>query len=334
MTTPTRWQPPPSAIELVGRSGDGDELLARAESHAAVAHWRLGHHQPAIEYAEQAMSRPLKPHRAPRSNTSLQLGAIASGIGDYDRAVELAERALSMSRSIGHRLGVASALKLLGVQENIRGLLDSALKFYSESVAVSCDVGWVYGEAIGLLNVAITLLDLGRFEESLAWARVASDTACLGGIRDLEAAAEATVGFAAIELGQPEVARRAFSRSHELFRLNGSEHYTLTPTMGLAALDAAAGDSDGALTRAREVADHLDRGGTLNGLDFPLHISYHAHLILRAGGDQRAEMVLAEGMRLIDAEPGPRPGAPDDVGPWDRRRLAAVWQEHEASRVR
>lgn len=321
------------AIELISGSGDGDELLARAESQAADAHWRLGHHELAVRYAEQATGRPLQPG-ATAINTVLQLGVIASGLDDHDRAVELAQRALSMSRAIGHRLGVATALKLLGVQENIRGRLDAALELYSESVAVSRDVGWVYGEAIGLLNVAITLLDLGRFEESIAQARVAADAACLGGIRDLEAAAEGTIGFAALELGQPEVARRAFCRSHELFRLNGSEHYTLTPTMGLAALDVAAGDSDRALSRAREVADHLDRGGTLNGLDFPLHVTYHAHRILSAGGDLRAEMVLAEGMRLIDAEPGPRPGAPDDVGPWDRRRLAAVWQEHQASRMR
>lgn len=323
------------AIELVAGSGDGHELLARAESQAADAHWRLGRHQRAVEYAEQATSRPLGPGSAAIAiDLTLQLGAFASRLDDHDRAVQLAERALGMSRSIGHRLGEAAALKLLGIEQNARGLLEAALELYSESVAVSRDVGWVYGEAIGLLNVAITLLDLGRFEESLAQARGAADTASLGGIRDLEAAAEGTIGFAAIELGRPEVARRAFSRSHELFRLNGSEHYTLTPTMGLAALDAAAGDTDRALSRAREVADHLDRGGTLDGVDYPLHVAYHAHRILSAGGDPRARLVLAEGMRLIDAEPGPRPGAPDDVGSWDRRRLAAVWEDDQASRLR
>ncbi len=59
-----------------------------------------------------------------------------------------------------------------------------------------------------------------------------------------------------------------------------------------------------------------------------------AHRILSAGGDPRAEDAMAEGMRSIDAEPGPRPGAPDDVGSGDRRRLAAVWEDHQASRVR
>ena len=322
------------AIELVGGSGDGDELLARAESQAADAHWRLGRHQLAVRYAEQAMRRPLAPSSAATAiDITLQLGVFASFLDDHDRAAELAERALSMSRSIGYRLGEAAALKLLGVEQNLRGLLDAALELYSESVAVSRDVGWLYGEAIALLNVAITLLDLGRFEESIAQARVAADTASLGGIRDLESASECTIGFAALELGQPDVARRAFSRSHELFRLNGSEHYTLSPTMGLAALDAAEGDADRALSRAREVADHLDRGGTLTGLDYPLHVAYHAHRILRTGGDPRAETVLVEGMRLLDAEPGPRPFAPDDVGSWDRRRLAAVWQDLQASRL-
>jgi hypothetical protein len=99
------------------------------------------------------------------------------------------------------------------------------------------------------------------------------------------------------------------------------------PTVGLAVLDLAAGDRTAALNGAVKIADHLDRGGTLAGVDFPLLTSVHAYRILATAGDHRAAHVLAEGKRLVDADLGPRPGAADDTGPWDRRLVAETWNE-------
>jgi class 3 adenylate cyclase/tetratricopeptide (TPR) repeat protein len=315
------------AISWLGTAGD-PELLARAELQLGSAYWRLGDHALAKRYCEQAMHGSLAAGRtATTVDAAIALSTIVAALGDPLKAEALVDDALELARQLGNRLSEAGALQAKGVHANGRGSLVEALSFYAETVAVARDIGWMYGESVGALNEAMTLFDLGRFEESIARARAAADTASLTGSRDLEAAAEGTVGYAALSLERAATARVGFERSLELFRLNGSEHYTLMPTVGLAVLDLAAGDLTAALNGAGQVADHLDRGGTLAGVDFPLLTSVHAYRILAAAGDDRAAHVLAEGKRLVDVDLGPRPGAADDTGPWDRRLVAEAWDE-------
>lgn len=94
------------------------------------------------------------------------LGAAALDRGDRERALELLEVGLALSRQIGYREGVAWALDQLGVLARREGEAARAATLFRESLALHRDLGDRWRTASLLEELAAAEASLGRFERA------------------------------------------------------------------------------------------------------------------------------------------------------------------------
>ena len=203
-----------------------------------------------------------------------------------------AQRACSLSRELGDRVGEAAALNRLGALRYLRADFEGACELFRESIEVARRSGHVYGQCIASLNLAGNLRVLGRGQQALTIARVAVDLAVLGGTRDLEAAALVELGHSLTVSGRWTEAIEAHTRSRDLFLLNGCPQYTSDPLSGLAEAHLAAGDLAGALGHVDALLRYLGEVGNLHGADDPPGVLWRCYQVLARAADPRASAVL------------------------------------------
>jgi len=95
------------------------------------------------------------PDSALRARALTAAAVLASEQGDYDRAVTLSERGAQIYRHLGDKVGVVSALGVLGTVAMRRADYPSATALYQECLDVRRDLGDRRGMAILLNNLAI-----------------------------------------------------------------------------------------------------------------------------------------------------------------------------------
>ncbi|MDQ4126390.1 MAG: LuxR C-terminal-related transcriptional regulator [Actinomycetota bacterium] len=124
---------------------------------------------------------------AARAKVLARLGRITWGQGDYERSVALQEEGLALYRRLGDRVGLAAALRTLGMAEMHRNELGRARTLLEEAVTLeraSEDTAGLARSLPMLGLVAVVRHDHERAralcEESLALAREAGDDYAIG----------------------------------------------------------------------------------------------------------------------------------------------------------
>jgi predicted ATPase len=106
-----------------------------------------------------------------------RLGAWAIMRGDTDRALALFDESDALNQSVRNAKLEAENLRLRGDLERRAGRLDEALEYYERGVETARATGYAWWEEGLLLAIALTLLDQGRADEALAYAREALEVA-------------------------------------------------------------------------------------------------------------------------------------------------------------
>jgi predicted ATPase/DNA-binding SARP family transcriptional activator len=183
---------------------------------------------------------------------ALQGGAgLAWSLGDFERAKELARRAIAVAAEAGSTYDEMAANTVLGVVANNEGDRDAARLHHRRSIEL--------GEQLGLepfaqkLNLGIVAMDSGEYEEAQA---LFEDV--LGHHR--RAGNDQGIGFALINLGVVHFARgdrhaslEAFREGGECFERVGFRAHVAHALQGFAAFEASEG-------RFLEAARLLGRG--------------------------------------------------------------------------
>jgi len=91
---------------------------------------------------------------------------LASGQGDYDRAVELYEESLDLYRNMGHTKGASGPLRELGVAAFHQGLYDRAVLLSEQALAISRKFGSVFGAGLAVCTLADALRAQGDIERA------------------------------------------------------------------------------------------------------------------------------------------------------------------------
>jgi tetratricopeptide (TPR) repeat protein len=96
----------------------------------------------------------------------LVTGILASGQGDYDRAVELYEKSLALYRNMGHRKGTSGPLRELGVVAYRRGNYDLAVHLNEQALEISREFGSAFGSGLAVCTLSDVLRARGEIERA------------------------------------------------------------------------------------------------------------------------------------------------------------------------
>src|SRR5215213_1359432 len=96
----------------------------------------------------------------------LMLGIVASAQGDSERAIQLYEKSLALSRKVGDKRGIADNLLLLGIEMRPRGDLGKARDLLEEGMVVGREVGDPELLAAFLTQLCDTFLLQGDLERA------------------------------------------------------------------------------------------------------------------------------------------------------------------------
>jgi tetratricopeptide (TPR) repeat protein len=175
----------------------------------------------------------------------LVAGILASGQGDYDRAVALCEGSLALYQRMGHRKGTSGPLRELGVVAYHRGDYDRAVGLSEQALAITREFGSTFGSGLATCSLADALRargDLERartlLEESLTFLRRKPYP-----LRVANALANtlARLGSIECELGRDARASELYEESLRLGLRFGFTHHVVVPLEGMARVAAVQG---------------------------------------------------------------------------------------------
>jgi tetratricopeptide (TPR) repeat protein len=175
----------------------------------------------------------------------LVAGMLASGQGDYDRAVALCEESLALYQKMGHRKGTSGPLRELGVVAYHRGDYDEAVRLSEQALVLTREFGSTFGHGLAVCTLADALRAQGDverarvlLEESLTSLRRKTYP-----LRVANALANtlARLGSIECELGREARAFDLFGESLRLGRRFGFVHHLVIPLEGMARVAAVRG---------------------------------------------------------------------------------------------
>jgi predicted ATPase/DNA-binding XRE family transcriptional regulator len=165
-------------------------------------------------------------------------GIMASGQGDYDRAVALCEESLALYERMGHRKGTSGPLRELGVVAYHRGDYDRAVRLSEQALDITREFGSTFGSGLATCSLADALRAQGDLEkartlleESLTFLRRKPYP-----LRVANALANtlARLGSIESELGREARAFELYRESLQLGQKFGFIHHVIGPLEGMA----------------------------------------------------------------------------------------------------
>ena len=177
------------AIKLVG-DHSATLLLGRVYANMAGACWFLKRPHEGIRYLEKAIDYYERTdHKASAADGYNNLGINLVLIGQWDRAQEALERALSIATEVDDRgAEVPMILDSLGELHTLRGNLGEAHDYLERAVALASEKGNKWYEGQTRRTLGRCYLAMGRHQDALASAQRAQELA--RGIGDRQAICE------------------------------------------------------------------------------------------------------------------------------------------------
>ncbi|HWS82505.1 MAG TPA: tetratricopeptide repeat protein [Rubrobacter sp.] len=175
----------------------------------------------------------------------LVAGILASGQGDYDRAVELCEQSLSLYRRMGYRKGTSGPLRELGAVAYHRGDYDEAVCLSEQALALTHEFGSTFGHGLAVCTLADALRAQGDVERARALLEESLTSlrrkTYLLRVANALANTLARLGSIECELGREARAFELFGESLWLGRRFGFIHHLVIPLEGMARVAAVRG---------------------------------------------------------------------------------------------
>jgi predicted ATPase/DNA-binding SARP family transcriptional activator/DNA-binding NarL/FixJ family response regulator len=299
---------------LRGYFGEGrrwlEEALAKASPASTAARANALHRLSFLAYlqgdldrAQEASEEGLKlegveqfwniaDRRSAAAGLRLMLGIVASVRGDSERAIQLYEESLALSRKVGDKRGIADNLLLLGIEMRSWGNFEKARDLLEEGMVVAREVGDPELLAAFLNQLCDTFVLQGDLERATVVGEKAVAICREQNHRILLSDALCNLGWAALLRGDPGRATTLYAESLELKRELGENPLLVKLTValpetldGLACVAVARGETERAVrlfgaTRAlhEQVRDHLTLAREYAALREPYLADTHSQL--------------------------------------------------------
>lgn len=248
------------------------------------------------------------------------LGVIASGKGEYARALPLLRESVALHRQAGNETFLAAPLlniaTIVRYQARDAETVSEAIALYEEGIDIHRRHGNVHQLATSLNNLALVLLDGGDFERA---ADLATESLALGkrvASPGLQAAALTTLSVTAIDQGEDERARPLTEAGLELFRRSGDRDMIGTNLVNLGTLELRGGRVERAEALAREALALFQQTGAQRLLGYAFE---NLGDVARARGDLKQARACYDESLAVRREVGYVAGVAISV-----ERLASV----------
>ena len=172
-------------------------------------------------------------------------GIMASGQGDYDRAVALCEESLTLYQRMGHRKGTSGPLRELGVVAYHRGDYDRAVRLSEQALQITREFGSTFGAGLATCSLADALRARGDIEEARtllveSLSRLRRKPYPLR-VANALANTLARLGSIECELGREDRAFELYEESLQLGQKFGFVHHVVGPLEGMARVGVVRG---------------------------------------------------------------------------------------------
>ena len=207
-----------------------------------------------------------------------------------------------IAREIGDRNAEGVALGNLGFIAGLQGDFKSAYRYHEYSLLLARETGNRYHETYILINLSSLTGMQNNAELALQYAQEAAGIARKSGERSGEAWAMFYMGHAYLLRNELEQARLAFQGSLEIRNDLDQPSIAMEPVAGLVEVALRMDNLEAASREAEKILGHLEKGGTLDGVDEPLRVYYACYLFLKNNQDPRSEQILQTAMDLLEAQ--------------------------------
>jgi tetratricopeptide (TPR) repeat protein len=148
------------------------ETAAHLLAQLALLHDILGQWDKAQECVEEALTL-FRQLRDQKNiaNAYYHLGMIAEERGAYEDALKWSRKALGLREKLGDRADMAASYHQLGIIAQERGTYEEALEWYRRSLAIEEELGDRAGMAASYHQLGNIAQERGAYEEALAWYR-------------------------------------------------------------------------------------------------------------------------------------------------------------------
>ncbi len=190
------------------------------------------------------------------------LGDVLLGLGKLERAEALATEFLERARPRGDQIGMSSAWIVLGMVARVRGKLDEAAAFFTES-----DTHARLTEHLSIKGMALrNRVDLAWIQGDLTQATMLAEEGRLlaqsAGITFVVAGQTTILGHLACQQGKYTLAKTRYREALTLYRTFGNPTYSAWCLEGLAATLCAEGHFAAATRLCASVAAQRERAQT------------------------------------------------------------------------
>ena len=212
------------------------------------------------------------------------------------------EEVYKISREIGDRNAEGFALGNLGFAAGMQGDFDAARSYHEHSLRVSREIGNLYFEIYTLINLSAVLGIQNESGLALQYAQQAVELAQKSFERAGEAWAWLYMGHACSLQDELQQARAAYRKSIEIRDELGQPGLSMEPIAGIIETYLKSGDLEAASVETEKILEFFDGGSNLGGTDEPMRVYYACHRVLKQKQDPRAQKVLQEAKKLLEAQ--------------------------------
>jgi tetratricopeptide (TPR) repeat protein len=147
-----------------------------------------------------------------------ELGEISYVLGEYDKALEYAEKSLKINKEIGRKDRITADLANIGNIYVLKGEVDRGLKYYQDALKINREIGYKQGEADTLNSIGDVYLEKGATDDGLKYCQEALRINREIGYKKGEARVLGSIGEAYRQKGELDNALKYHLDTLKIFR--------------------------------------------------------------------------------------------------------------------
>ena len=255
-------------------------------------------------YFEQALSIARETSNRGLETKSLNnLGTSAGFIqGDYAAAREYYEQAYLIARERGDRSLQSAALGNLGWAAGMQGDFGSARSSHEQALSLAREVGDLYHETYTLINLSAVAIHQKEVQDAIQYAQRANKLSNRIGDRPGAAWSLLYLGNAYLLDKNTTLARDAFLEAVTIREELDQKNLSMEPIAGLIHVALETNDLSVVRSETEKILQHLENGGTFEGIEEPLRVYCACYQALQKLKDPRSETILQEAVKLLETQ--------------------------------